>query len=107
MSTPRLSLAGRRRPRPLTLNDRAVSYLSRFSQCANAVWVADNGRWLYGVWQIGACYKNDSTYYGAFPRTFLERVSALFPEIAPSPAARPRLWVNLRGVGHRTGSARN
>lgn len=70
--------------RSLTLHERVSSYHRAFPQCPNAVWVAgDRDRWLYGVWQIGGLYKNLSRYYGAYPRTFLERVAALFPEIAP------------------------
>lgn len=36
---------------------------------------------LYGTWQIGSCYKNDSDLYGAYPRGFLERVFGLFPDL--------------------------
>lgn len=66
--------------KPLTLPQRCRSYLRAFPQCADAVWAAGDGRWLYGVWQIGADYRNRSKYYGAFPKGFLERVDALFPD---------------------------
>lgn len=69
----------------LALQDRASAYLRAFPQCADAVWVAGGGRWLYGVWQIGQDYRNASRYYGAYPHGFLRRVEALFPDL-------PRTW---------------
>lgn len=65
----------------MSLAERAASYLQAFPQCADAVWVAGGGRWLYGVWQIGQCYTNASRYYGAYPHGFLKRVMALFPDV--------------------------
>lgn len=70
--------------RPLTLQARARSYLRAFPQCPDAMWVAGDGRWLYGIWQSGGMWGNATRYYGAFPRTFLARVGALFPEIQPA-----------------------
>lgn len=35
---------------------------------------------IYGRWSIGAMYGNDSSYYGAYPRTYLERLMTLFPD---------------------------
>lgn len=67
----------------LSLHERAQSYLRAFPQCEDAVWIAGGGRWLYGVWQIGNDYRNASTYYGAYPKGFLDRVTALFPEVSP------------------------
>lgn len=72
-----------RRPSGLSLRERAQSYLRAFPQCDDAVWIAGGGRWLYGVWQIGNDYRNASTYYGAYPKGFLDRVHALFPDIRP------------------------
>lgn len=70
---------------PLTLGDRAAAYASQFPECPGSVWVAGaRGQWLYGVWQIGAYYKNASRYYGAFPHSFVSRVLALFPDVAPA-----------------------
>jgi hypothetical protein len=45
------------------------------------VWVAGDGRWLYGCWQIGNDYRNGTRYYGAYPKSFLSRAMALFPDI--------------------------
>lgn len=68
--------------RPLTLHERALAYQMNFPECPASVWVAgDAAQWLYGVWQIGAYYANATDYYGAFPRTFVDRVRALFPDI--------------------------
>lgn len=67
--------------RPLTLNGRAAAYARIFPTCRNAVWVAGGGRWLYGHWAIGQDYSNLSKYYGAYPRSYLKRVHALFPDI--------------------------
>ena len=33
-----------------------------------------------GAWMIGACYKNPNPLYGAYPRGYLERVHAMFPD---------------------------
>jgi hypothetical protein len=66
---------------PLTLQGRRDAYLRAFPQCADALWVAGGGRWLYGVWQIGQDYRNASRYYGAYPHGFLKRVMALYPDV--------------------------
>lgn len=68
-------------PARLTLRDRVTSYLRTFPQCDDAVWVAGGGRWLYGIWQIGNDYRNGSRYYGAYPKGYLQRVAALYPEV--------------------------
>jgi hypothetical protein len=84
MTELRLTMPVRTSRRRLSLHERVNAYLRAFPECPNAVWVAGHrDRWLYGVWQIGGLYKNLSRYYGAYPRTYLERVAALFPEIAP------------------------
>lgn len=73
---------------PLTLEDRIASYERAFPHCKGTLWVATTSdgprrrRWLYGHFAIGNQYKNDTRYYGAYPRTYLERIAALFPEIA-------------------------
>lgn len=36
--------------------------------------------WLTGTWCIGAMYRNPNPLYGAYPRGYLERVHAMFPE---------------------------
>lgn len=70
--------------RALTLHDRVVAYGR--SACGqrwpdSVPYVSPTGRWLYGHWTIGALFSNLTRYPGAYPRTYLERVRALFPEI--------------------------
>src|SRR5690606_8240837 len=69
----------------LSLHERAESYARAFPSCPWSVWVAGTPKrpWLYGHWAIGNTYTNATRYYGAFPRTFLDRVAALYPDIAP------------------------
>ena len=72
----------------LTLEDRIASYERAFPDVKGSLWIATtktpkgDRRWLYGVFQIGNEYSNPSNYYGAFPRSFPERIAALFPEVA-------------------------
>jgi len=35
---------------------------------------------IYGWWVIGNVYTNDSAYYGAYPKSYVERVRSLFPK---------------------------
>jgi SAM-dependent methyltransferase len=37
-----------------------------------------HGRWIYGIWEIGADYRG-SGYYGAYPPSYLTRLTHLFP----------------------------
>jgi hypothetical protein len=75
----------------LSLHDRRDAYLQAFPQCPDAVWVAGRGRWLYGCWQIGNDYRNGSRYYGAYPRSFLRRVMALFPDVQDENRSKPSI----------------
>ena len=36
--------------------------------------------WITGVWMIGNDFSNTSRYYGAYPRSYLQRVMTLFPD---------------------------
>lgn len=36
--------------------------------------------WMLGIWSIGNNYKNNSSYYGAYPRDYLDRIMTLFPD---------------------------
>ena len=42
-----------------------------------------HGRWVYGIWEIGADYKG-SGYYGSYPPSYVKRVSAMFPDMNPA-----------------------
>lgn len=37
------------------------------------------GRWIDGIWIMGNNYKT-SGYYGAYPHTYLDRITCLFPD---------------------------
>lgn len=75
----------------MTLADRIACFRSTYSQWP-ASWptlVQEGGRdVLYATWLIGAMYGNASKFYGAYPRTYLERMLALFP--LPSRTLRDR-----------------
>lgn len=83
----------------VTLHDRAAAHAASFGRFPAShlhvvepesgadLWPADeaSGEVLYGVWLIGNDYRNPSTYYGAHPKGYLDRVHALFPEVTSSP----------------------
>lgn len=56
---------------------RAASYAAAFP--ARPPLAAINA-WVTGTWLIGACYRNLNRLYGAYPRGYLERVHAMFPD---------------------------
>lgn len=81
----------------LTLHDRAAAYARTFERFPashprvvdeSALWPVEEqgGDVLYGMFLIGNDYRNPSTYYGAHPKGYLDRVHALFPDVEPSPA---------------------
>ena len=73
----------------LSLSERADRYRAAFPrQPASWPWLTtEQGRpVLYAVWVIGARYGNASRLYGAYPRTYLERVWALYPDVDPARA---------------------
>jgi len=67
----------------LSLSDRVACYARAFQK-----WPASHLRLersgvresFYGFWCIGNDYRNKSTYHGAYPRGYLDRVQALFPD---------------------------
>jgi hypothetical protein len=71
---------------PLTLADRAAAYAAMFPKfhASHLRVVKESGRpVLYGTWLLGNDYRNKTRYYGAYPPSYLQRVSALFPDIEP------------------------
>jgi hypothetical protein len=64
---------------PLTVDPRqlAAHYSAAFPDRPPMVGTAE---WLTGTWAIGACWKNPNPLYGAYPRGYLQRVHAMFPE---------------------------
>jgi hypothetical protein len=47
-----------------------------------------NGNEIDGTWVIGANYGNETDYHGAFPRGYLGRLAALFPDMTVERNAR-------------------
>jgi hypothetical protein len=67
----------------LTLRDRADAYARAFPDfpASHLQIVQEQGRdVLYGIWLLGNDYRTRSTLYGAYPRGYLDRVMALFPD---------------------------
>lgn len=67
----------------MTLRDRCDAYVRAYAKWP-ASWprvVQEQGRdVMLATWVIGNDYRNRSTFYGAYPRGYLERVMALFPD---------------------------
>ena len=67
----------------MTFQDRVDAYAATFPQFSSSVpHVSPDGRWLTAVWLLGNSYRG-SGYYGAYPPSYLRRVAALFPDVAP------------------------
>ncbi len=67
------------------LASRAASFKRVFTNPAAWPWVTieQDRQVLYGVWLIGADYRNRTSFYGSYPPTYLDRVMALFPDATP------------------------
>lgn len=62
---------------------RAAAYNAKFTCDPKRRWppLSRFNGWVTGAWLIGACYKNPhSSLYGSYPRSYLERVHAMFPD---------------------------
>jgi len=69
----------------MTVAERVEAYNgSTFGQRwpASRLWVVqEQGRdVMYGVWVIGAFFRNLTPFHGAYPRSYLDRVGALFAD---------------------------
>lgn len=65
----------------MILAERVTAFQQAYPDCPDAwPYVSPSGRWLYGTWEIGADYRNKSSFYGTFPPRFLERLMTLFPD---------------------------
>jgi SAM-dependent methyltransferase len=60
-----------------SLQQRADFYSAAFPKYPPLV---TYGRWIYGAWEIGNNFKNDTRYFGAYPPSYLKRVNSLFPD---------------------------
>ncbi len=61
----------------MNIQDRARLYNAEFPKYPPLV---HTDRWLYGIWMIGNDYRNKTTYYGAYPAKYLDRVMSMFPD---------------------------
>lgn len=71
----------------MNLGDRVEAFRAAYPDCpASWPWITEeDGRHvLYAIWVVGNDYRNKTTYYGSYPPRFLERVMALFPDMAPA-----------------------
>lgn len=75
----------------LTLAERAASYARVFPDRPELQLVREAGECvLYGTWVGGNDYRNESTFYGSYPPGYLDRVMALYPDVATDTAALER-----------------
>lgn len=63
-----------------TLKERAEFYNKAFAKYPDSHLQVEK-RFITGTWMIGACYKNDSNLYGAYPHGYLKRIMTLFPDV--------------------------
>ena len=64
-----------------SLEERAESYNTTFGvKYPDSVLHVPTGRWISGTWVLGNNYKG-SGYYGSYPPQYLDRISAVFPEL--------------------------
>lgn len=67
----------------LTLRDRVEYYKAAFPKWPGSWPVIDTSGVrpsIYAAWCLGQDYRNKSTYYGAYPGNFLDRLAALYPD---------------------------
>jgi hypothetical protein len=67
----------------MTLTERVAAYAATIPFPDSVPVVSPSGRWLSGVWLLGNNYRG-SGYYGAYPPSYLRRIGALFPDVAPA-----------------------
>ena len=60
----------------MKLEERIKGYNETFPKWPKLVY---DKNWIYGVWNIGACYKGTG-YYGNYPHGYMKRISTLFPD---------------------------
>ena len=76
----------------LTIPERAEAFKAAFpNQPASWPWIAQEGDphlgeqhdVMYAVWCPGAAYGNENPLHGSYPRGYLKKLMAFFPDIAP------------------------
>ena len=68
----------------MTLQERADAYARKFPQWPAShlhVGQEQGHDVIYGIWVIGNDYQNPTDFYGAYPKSYMERVLALFPDV--------------------------
>lgn len=74
----------------LTVPERIEAFKQAFPD-NKAAWpwlVEEDGREVfYAFWRCGNDYRNASSYYGAYPRGYLPKLMALFPDLIGQPLA--------------------
>ena len=63
--------------RNLTIEDRKENFERKFPNYASLVVHNDA---LYTTWVVGADYRKNTDFYGAYPYKVKERILALFPD---------------------------
>lgn len=77
----------------MTLQDRCDAYAAAFPNRPPLQVVHEQGHpVIYGTWLGGQNYRATSSFYGAYPPGFVERVLALFPDVLPLVDGR---WTTL------------
>lgn len=75
------------------MQERADAYAKVFPQWpASHLHVGqEQGRdVIYGIWVIGNDYRNPTNFYGAYPKGYLDRATALFPDICTTVGTPPK-----------------
>ena len=62
----------------ISLEERCLNYQKVFPKYPSPD-VGSDGR-MTGTWMIGQNYQNVAGYYGEYPRSYLKRIMALFPD---------------------------
>lgn len=71
----------------MTLRDRVASYAFLFPDRPALQLVREQGREvIYATWLGGQDYRQTSALYGAYPKGYLDRVFALFPDVVTETA---------------------
>jgi hypothetical protein len=66
------------------LIERVRFYNNTIGQRFPASKLKFEGNFISGVWMIGNCYRNKTRYYGAYPHSYLKRITQLFPDCEPA-----------------------
>ena len=72
----------------MTLRERVDAYKHTFKRWPGSwptLGISPDGReTMQAVWVIGNDYRNKTTFYGSYPRSYLDRVMAMYPDAGDS-----------------------